>query len=518
MWLDDPMIVGAQLWPPSSPLNLSYHAMGREYVAHGVYFKLLSLILPLHPLCYYLANYLTQICVVSLSALLVWRSTRSAVVTCLLVLTVGFASSGPEVFLTLFKLELPMTLWVLVALLGLQRVLTAGPGRFGARLGAIALATFLAGTLGKENFVILLAGLVGTLAVSAIVVRPPRVALGRLAGGVLAASIGAAAVFLERRWLGASGVADGTYTAGLVEFNPTLAGSCERLRNYWYHAKEPILLATVAAAACLIRICLSGFRKRDLSASEIVTCVCATASMTQVVLDVVFLKQVLIYYMFPATLLGAIALACLWPTGAGDVKHAPIDFVSRLSWRSGLAAFLAVTTAVNLPLFALRLYVQSAVPAMDWRLLSAIAAVPPRSLVLLGFPEETEMVKNSQILLHHALGRSDISVRSAFDSHLADIRAQASADQRQVFVAFVDEPGENWKIGLRGVAQKSRADTLAQAAANGINVLCPVEHEELGPYSITLPAILLRIVPLLQVNFGYGWELDRLPAPGAKCG
>jgi hypothetical protein len=516
------MIVDAELWPPNSPVNQGYHAMGREYVAHGLYFKLLSLILPLHPFWYYLANYLTHVCVVSLSALLVWRSTRSATVTCLLVLTVGFASTGPEVFLTLFKLELPMTLWMLLALLALQRLLTEGPGRFGARLGAIALATFLAGTLGKESFVILLAGLVGALAVSAIVARPPRAALGRplgrLASGVLAASIGAAAAFLERRWLGTSSVSDGTYTKGLVEFNPTLAASCQNLEIYWFHAAEPILLATVAAAACLIRVCLAGVRKRDLVASEILACVCAAAAIAQVVLDVVFLKQVLIYYMYPATLLGAIALACLWPTIAAGVKHAPIDFVSRLSWRIGLAAFLAVTIALNLPLFALRLYVQSAVPAMEWRLLSAIAATPPRSLVLLGFPEETEMVKNSQILLHRVLGRSDISVRSAFHSDLADLRTQAAADQRQVFVAFVDERGENWKIGLRGVVQKSRADTLALAAANGIDAVCPIDRETLGPYPITVLAVHFPLFRMMPIDFGYGWELDRLPAPGGKCG
>ena len=517
MWLDDPMIVGAELWPPNSPVNQGYHAAGREYVAHGLYFKLLSLVFPLHPFWYYLVNYITQVCVVCLAALLVWRTTRSATITCLAALAVGFASTGPEVFLTLFKLELPMTLWVLVALLVLQRLLTAGPGRFGARMGAMALATFLAGTRGKENFVILLAGLAGTLVASAVLARPPRVVLGRLAGAVFAASIGAAAVFMERRWLGTSSVADGTYTGRLIEFSPTLAASRQHMEVYWFHADEPILLATVAAVAILVRVCLAGFRKRGLSSSEILACVCAAAAMAQVVFDVVFLKQVLIYYLYPASVFGAIALACLWPTVARGVKLAPIYFVSSLSWRIGLAAFLIGITALNLPIFALRLYVQSAIPAIEWRLLSAIAATPPHSLVLLGFPGATEMVTESHILFQHALGRSDISIGSAFDSNVAELRAKASADQRQVVLAFVDEPGENWKIGLRGVGQKSRAEILALAAANGIDVVCPLDHEALGPHLITVPAVFLPLFPMMPIHFGYGWELDRLPAPGANC-
>ena len=38
--------------------------------------------------------------------------------------------------------------------------------------------------------------------------------------------------------------------------------------------------------------------------------------MTQVVFDVFFLSFVQVYYFYPAAILGAVALTCLWPTAA----------------------------------------------------------------------------------------------------------------------------------------------------------------------------------------------------------
>src|SRR6516225_7088712 len=109
MWLDDQMVVGAQLWPPGSAANQSWHLAGREFIAHGAYFKLLSMMFPLQPFWYYFANYLTHVAVVGFAALVVWRATRSTLATALAVLTAGLASTGPEVFLTLLKQELQMT-------------------------------------------------------------------------------------------------------------------------------------------------------------------------------------------------------------------------------------------------------------------------------------------------------------------------------------------------------------------------------------------------------------------------
>ena len=55
-------------------------------------------------------------------------SHKSGVATALCALTAGLASTGPEVFLTLLKQELQMTLWIIVALLLLQRLMQ--PDRF----------------------------------------------------------------------------------------------------------------------------------------------------------------------------------------------------------------------------------------------------------------------------------------------------------------------------------------------------------------------------------------------------
>ena len=151
MWIDDQMVVGSQLWPPDSILNQKWHAQGREFIAHGLYFKLLSLIFPLQPFWYYLTNYVTHIAVVGLAAWVVWRATKSGAATALCTLTAGLASTGPEVFLTLLKQELHMTLWLLVALLLVQRLLRPDCSWRAGTLITLAIATFLAGTLGKEE-------------------------------------------------------------------------------------------------------------------------------------------------------------------------------------------------------------------------------------------------------------------------------------------------------------------------------------------------------------------------------
>ena len=131
----------------------SSHAQGRELIVHGVYFKLLSLVFPLQPLWYYLASYVIHICAIGLAAWVVWRATKSALrpplrTDCRLSFT------GREVFLTLLKQELQMTLCIIVALLLLQRLMQPDRFRLGGTLAALAAATFLSGTLGKENFVI----------------------------------------------------------------------------------------------------------------------------------------------------------------------------------------------------------------------------------------------------------------------------------------------------------------------------------------------------------------------------
>ena len=154
MWIDDQIVVGSKLWPPDSDFNISSHMQGRESIGQGLYFKLLSFVLPLQPSWYYLANYAVHVCAIGLAALLVWQTTRAGVATAFCILTAGLAFTGPG-YLPCSKQKLPMTLWVLVALLLVLHLMRPDPSRRRGTLVALATATFLSGTLGKENFVVL---------------------------------------------------------------------------------------------------------------------------------------------------------------------------------------------------------------------------------------------------------------------------------------------------------------------------------------------------------------------------
>jgi hypothetical protein len=516
MWIDDQIVVGGQLWPPQSTLNQSYHTMGREYIAHGLYLKLLSYVFPLQPFWYYLTNYLLHVCVIGLATWIAWRATRSGVATVLCALTAGFASTGPEVFLTLFKHELQMTLWLLVALLLVQDLMRTEGFRRPGTLAGLAATTFLSGILGKENFVVLPIGLAGGLICAALMTRGLKLP-GRLFAAVLFTFIGTAAVFVERYLVGAYSIADGGYTGSLLVFHPTLATSLERARLYEFQAGDVVTLVIIAAIACGGSIILAMLRKRDLTTAQIVAITCAVAAATQVVFTLVFLSWVQVYYLYPAAILSTISLACLWPPGSSQSGATRgIRFC-----RAGLAAILLSTVILTLPTFVLRLYVQNAVQALEWHLITTIGAIPPHSLVLLGFPPDAEMIENTGILLERVLERSDITVGSAFASGTAAQVSKAYMEGRPVFLAFVHSPSSNSKIGGRGIAQMSRAEILALAAANGINRVCPGPRETLEPWEITLTRVHFRLPPLMTVRFGYGWELDRLLPPSlsvSECG
>ncbi|MBW4091472.1 MAG: hypothetical protein HIU82_10230 [Proteobacteria bacterium] len=514
MWIDDQMIVGSQLWPPDSVVNREYHAMGREYVAHGLYFKLLSFVLPLRPFWYYLVNYLMHLSVVALAGWVVWRATRSRLAITLAVLTVGFASTGPEVFLTLMKLELPMMLWLLISLVLLQQLLQGARGRLLGGLPALVVTTFLSGTLGKETFVILPVGLIAALIATAMTdLRSPM--LRRLLAAVCATCLGVAAVYFERVLLGVRSIANGSYTGKLLVVHPTLATVLGRANIYTYVAGDAVLLTVASAVLCIACIVSVAFRRRGLSAAQLVAITCAAAASSQVAFNIVFLDFVTVYYLYPAAILGAVALGCLWPAEASGPRR------MRQTGRAGLTVILAGTTLLTLPTFALRLYAQNAIPSMEWHLIRAIAATPPNSLVLLAFPPGAEMIGNTPVLVQHALGRNSLDVRSALGPDTAARLARAQAAHRPVFLAFVYDFGENWKVGVRGVAQKTRKETLALVARHGIEHICPDRGGNLGPWSLTISRVPLGWSPLLHIRFGYGWELDRLPASsgaGSGCG
>jgi hypothetical protein len=510
MWIDDQIVVGSQLWPPDSIFNESAHAQGREWIAHGLYFKLLSFVFPLQPLWYYLAIYVTHVCAIGLAAWVVWRATRIGVATALCALTAGLASTGPEVFLTLLKQELQMTLWIIVALLLLQRLMQPDRYRLGGTLAALAAATFLSGTLGKENFVILPLGLSVGLACAAL--TAPRHCLpGRLWAAVLSTSMGTAAVFVERYLVGSRSIADGTYTGHLFVFHPTFAAALKRAKIYVFQAGDAMLLVMIAAIACVGCVVVATYRKRALTTAHVVAITCAAAAATQVVFNVFFLSFVQVYYFYPVAILGTVALACLWPTASHNVGAVLALVRWKRFCRTVLTTVLVGTAILTLPTFALRLYAQNVIPTMEWRLLTAIADLPPYSLVLLGFPPDAEMIGNSVLLLDRVLGRSDITIESAFDPSNAAPLSDAHGEGRPVFLAFVYGPGENQKVGVRGVAQKSRTEILAIADTYGIGHVCPGLRETFGPWPFTVSRVYPSLPPTLTIRFGYGWELDRLP-------
>ena len=216
-------------------------------------------------------------------------------------LTAGFASTGPEVFLTLFKDELQTTLWLLVALLLVQGLLRTERFRYTGTLVALGAATFLSGMLGKENFVILPTGLAGSLICAALITRRPKLP-GRLFVAVLVTFIGAAVVLVERYLVGTYSIADGGYIGSLFVFHPTLAISLERARQYEFHAGDVMALVIIAALACGGSITTAALRKRDLTSAQIVAIACAVAAATQVLFNLVFLSWVQVYYLDSAAI------------------------------------------------------------------------------------------------------------------------------------------------------------------------------------------------------------------------
>ena len=95
--------------------------------------------------------------------------------------------------------------------------------------------------------------------------------------------------------------------------------------------------------------------------------------------------------------------------------------------------------------------------------------------------------------------RSDITVGSAFDPGTAAQLSKAYTERRPVFLAFVHSPSSNSKIGGRGIAQMSRAEILALAAANGIDHVCPDLQETLEPWEITLTRVHFKLPPIMTI-------------------
>ena len=139
---------------------------------------------------------------------------------------------------------------------------------------------------------------------------------GRLLAAAVSTSMGAAGVFGERYLVGSRSIADGSYTGHLFVFHPTFGAALKRAEIYVFQAGDAMLLVMVAAIASAGCVAAATYQKRALTPAHVVAITCAAAAMTQVVFDVFFLSFVQVYYFYPAAILAAVALTCLWPTPA----------------------------------------------------------------------------------------------------------------------------------------------------------------------------------------------------------
>jgi hypothetical protein len=208
--------------------------MGREYIAHGLYYRLLSYVFPRQPFWYYFTNYLLHVCVIGLSTRIVWQATRSWAAAVLCTLTGGFASTGPEVFLTLFKDELQTTLWLLVALLLVQGLMRPERSRYTGALVALGRdisighawkrkLRYPADRAGRKSH------LCGTHYSAAQIAGPLRCRSPHYVHRHRC-------LLVERYLVGTSSIGDGGYTGSLFVSHPTLAASLDRARLYEFHA------------------------------------------------------------------------------------------------------------------------------------------------------------------------------------------------------------------------------------------------------------------------------------------
>jgi hypothetical protein len=509
--LDNEFVIDQLLWPPNSAGNYSQHGQGREFIATGLYLRLLWLILPLQPIWYYLTNFLLHFLVIAVVFTIVYRATKSGIVALIASLVAALASTGPEVFLTLLKQELPMMLAIILALLIVQRMLEgrsrANQSDLYVRLPALTVLTFVAATWGKETFVILPIGLMAALTLCAMscaisqttVLRSPQ--FNVLASATAFSVIGAALVFLERRLVGVRGITSGTYTLDILDFSPSWSALMARLFNYGIHDWDVLMIFCLAVTLTALSAVNSLIRRQPLSDSQLISVIAATAAAAQLVFTLVFINSVQHYYFYPVPILSAVAIGCLWPSWS-----AANDFCGRLLrnvGRLGTAA-AAVTTALAVPTFASRVYVQTVVPGMEWKMLEAIAALPPNALVLLGWRPRAEMVSNAAMMVNKVLERPDIQVAAGINPAASHLVAQAKADHRPAFVAFVYQTaGDNQRFGLRETDPPSRAENLSALAANGVSPGASVRSFNMVPIRFLTPR-------WRRFTFTYDWELDRL--------
>ena len=172
----------------------------------------------------------------------------------------------------------------------------------------------------------------------------------------------------------------------------------------------------------------------------------------------------------------------------------------------GGAALLVVAVAVSAgPTVLLRLHAQAAVRSAEWKLFQAVSQLPLGSVVVLPFASGAEMIDNLASLLRHSFQRVDLVIEATpIHGGLQARPTNPSFSDR--FAVILHDDNQNWRLGLRGTAQGSRAQQLSRFEAVGISLSCRVKEH----LRASEPWRIWRLGRPIEISFAYNWEIHRV--------
>ena len=507
MWIDDQLVFDRQLWPLYSEGQLANRAQGRDFTWHGLYYEAVGLLFGRAPVSYYFATFVLQYLLLAAGILLVAASTGSTLACLIFAVTAMLSSTGPEVFLTLTKSELRLSLFFILMLLSLTQLLRTD-GREAVGFALLLVTTVLSGILGKETFLILPIALLLVTGLAFILRRAFTLECRRrLLLGSIAACAGMAVVFAQRWYFGVAGAREGSYTAMIMSQGFDLAPILGRFQNYLVHLQEFFALWLLALLLCLGTLLFAAVRRRPLDAATVIGVVALIASTGYMAMLIGLVTFVTVYYMFPPAMLTSVALACLIDWRQIRTVEGPRSAVLGILAQRGVGLVAVVLAILAAPLTLLRLHTQSYVRSADASLFQALSRLPRASIVALPFQPDAEMVGNLSLLMRDVLQRGDLVIRA-----LPMAGETAAAPH---YAVLLHDLGENWMLGVRGAAHGPRARQLALFTASGTTLDCPVMQQVRPPDRWRV----WRLGTSMLVDFTYSWEIHRVNRDGdTACG
>jgi hypothetical protein len=466
MLLDDQLIVDHRLWPLDSQWNDIFHRMGRDALAYGVYYRLLSLAAHLHAPLYYLANYSFYAGTVVLLSIVVWSTTRNAVLTALAGLAAALASSGPEVFMTLFKTEEQMMFFVALFLFLMSR----------ARPIPILLAATasLSIVFGKETAVPLFAGGLAGLLIWLLSPGARARDAWRSIGAILT---GVALAFVYRHAVGIKSPTAGSYTGSLLTLKDA-ASIWFATKFYLFYTSDVFVLLAIGFLAGLVALI-----RREGSPAGFFALGAAAAVAAFYIALINFLQ---IYYIYPVGLLAPVAIACLAP----KVR----------ALRIATIAALALGVIASAPEYYNRLLAFHYVPAAEHRMMAAIAGLPKGVTVAIPYAPDSEMSSNIGILMRDLWRREDIRF------------ATGGAPGAQYLLVLSEGP-RSWRIGGRGLPNRTLEPSDEWRRKFAIGPLVVSGGETL---KLWVPPRIVLLFGLPRAGFAdltFGWEIFKIEKP-----